>query len=65
MGWASSWYSKAKYVGNCYRLRDKTAMIKQAQENDTVCQAQFDDLSLRESHGWHSFKHSDFIFGDF
>lgn len=45
------------YIGSNERLIGKTAMVKIV---DGVALAQFDDLSLYESHFWHPFHIGDF-----
>ena len=51
---------KGTYRGIRKRLLFKTALLREDTDPQYVL-AQFDDLSQRESHGWHRFRKQDFI----
>lgn len=47
------------YIGTDERLKDCRALIRKSPSLSKLL-AQFDDLELSESHGWHEFDQKDF-----
>lgn len=51
----------ALYVGKDPKFKNKCALIMDDPEADTaLVLAQFDDCSLKEAYGWHSFEATEF-----
>lgn len=54
----------ATYIGSSHELKDKTALILPHKEGDRKVKAQFDDTTLPQAFGWHTFLATEFRFHD-